>query len=667
MKQMIRMALLAILLSQGCSFTQKIKTGLQAYEVKQYAVAADLFQKEFESSKVREDKAKLAFLAAECFTRLNRQADAAKWYDTAWQEGFGPDAQERYAQALKRQEKYMEAIQVYEQMASSAPGNARYRSEITTCRQALEWKNNSHPDYQIEPVSFNTTSAEYAPHPIGPGKVVFTSDRNSKHNSETYPWTGRSYADLYVWNKTSNAVEEFDARINSADNDGTAIVSPDGNMLVFTRCFVDQTYDAWCKLMISYRRGNQWTSPVTFPFIQEKVNYGQPAFAANGTTLFFSSDVKGGQGGHDLYYTQLDDQGNWNMPVNLGSLVNSAGDELYPTVYKDTLFFSSDHFAGLGGLDIFKTWLDRAGAWVPPQNLRAPVNSGGDDFSYVIDTFSKPEKNILVQGYFTSSRDGASRNDDIYAFAITKPEGVMADAPGEEIPAVQEENTPVQKLFLAVRVLGQTYEIKDDPNSARASIRPLPNGPIIISQGVMDRRMVTDDLGQLLFELEWNTKYIFTARYRDHLAAAFELNTAEVEKKPNTPIVTVNHTFILEPVIKNKEIVLENIFYDYDQWSIREDAKPSLNNLSRTLKTNPGIRIQLTSHTDCRGTEEYNLELSQKRAQAAIEYLQSTGIPAIRLVAAGLGESSPAVLCDCESCTEEQHQTNRRTTFKIID
>ena len=178
---------------------------------------------------------------------------------------------------------------------------------------------------------------------------------------------------------------------------------------------------------------------------------------------------------------------------------------------------------------------------------------------------------------------------------------------------------------------------------------------------------MTDELGQFLIKLEWNKQYTFTARYRDHLAASFTLNTAEVERNPVKPITTINQIMELDPIFRNKEIVLENIFYDYDQWAIREDAKPSLKNLSTILKNNPSIRIQLSSYTDCRGTDEYNLDLSQKRAQAAIDYLMTEGISAKRLVAQGFGESNLSVNCVCEECTEEQHQENRRTTFKIID
>jgi outer membrane protein OmpA-like peptidoglycan-associated protein len=168
-------------------------------------------------------------------------------------------------------------------------------------------------------------------------------------------------------------------------------------------------------------------------------------------------------------------------------------------------------------------------------------------------------------------------------------------------------------------------------------------------------------------KLEWDKNYLVTARYRDHLAETVTIKTSDLVKNPSNPITTINQVLVLDPIFKNKEIELENIFYDYDEWAIREDAKPSLDHLSNIMKSNPSIRIQLSSHTDCRGTDDYNLDLSQKRAQAAIEYLITTGITANRLTAQGLGEAYKAINCECESCTEEEHQKNRRTTFKIID
>lgn len=666
MRNQVLILILALVWVAGCTFTRKVQTGMQAYEVKQFSVATTLFEQEYEASRFQDDKAILAFYAGESYTNLNDPVAAAEWYLKASKDGFGPDALERYANALKQQERYPEAIEAYERLLAASPGNATYRSNVTLVRQAIDWKKNKNAAYEIAPVIFNSPASDYAPVLMGPDQILFTSDRDSDVSSDRYLWTGRAFSDLYVGSTGSGEITLFDPVINSKENEGTVAFSPDGNSMVFTRCYVADEYDAWCKLMISYKQGYQWSDPEPLPFVTEKVNFGHPAFAANGTTLFFASDAPDGQGGHDLYFSQLDAENNWSAPVNLGPRINTMGQEKYPTVYKDTLFFSSDRHAGLGGLDIFKTYLNSNNEWVPPINLGAPINSGGDDFGFIVDTFAIPKDDVKMQGFFATSRGGTSRYDDIYSFTLS---GQLPDV------IVSEENNqdtvtePIidYQLYLTLKVMEPQFEIQDDPNSRRIGKRPLPNGPVIINEGIMDQRFVTDELGQLLIRLEWDKQYKFTARYRDHLAESFEINTAEIEKDPAKPIKTINQLLELDPIFFDKEIVLENIFYDYDQWAIREDAKPSLDDLSKILKTNPSIRIQLASHTDCRGTEEYNLELSQKRAQAAIDYLMTTGIPARRLVAQGFGESAPEINCECDDCSEDQHQKNRRTTFKIID
>jgi peptidoglycan-associated lipoprotein len=250
-------------LGVGCSFTQKIHTGKQAYDVKQFAVATQLFEKEYADSRTAQEKAYLAFFAGESYTRLNDPSSAAEWYHHAFTDGFGVDALDRYAGALKQQEKYQEAIQAYEELLKMVPNHAGYRANITLCKQAIDWKKNSNPAYEIASVAFNSPSADYAPQPIGRGVVMFTSDRDSREHTNSYLWTGRAFSDLYVSNATQGSVTPFDAKINSPDNEGTAVISPDGNVLIFTRCYVDKVYDAWCKLMISYRRGNAWSDPQT--------------------------------------------------------------------------------------------------------------------------------------------------------------------------------------------------------------------------------------------------------------------------------------------------------------------------------------------------------------------------------------------------------------------
>ncbi len=666
MQKLVLIACLVIMASVACTFTQKVKTGMQAYEVKQYSVAAQLFEKEYSETNNPAEKAKLAFLAGESYKHLNDMGSAGNWYMKAYKDGSDEQALLSYANAMKYQERYEEALGAYEDLFQKNTGIAAYRSQVTLVKQALEWSRNPNTSYEIRPAAFNSQFADYAPQPIGPGQVLFTSDRESRDTKDTYLWTGRAYSDLYVTNAASQ-VTPFSSIINSDGNEGTAIISPDGNVLVFTRCFVGGSYDAWCQLMYSIKKGAGWSEPEVFPFVKDKINYGHPAFAANGTTLFFSSDAPAGQGGHDIYFTQSDGHGGWSEPANLGSMVNTMGQEQYPTVYNDTLYYSSDQIAGLGGLDIFKTWLNADNQWVAPINLRAPINSGGDDFGFVVDTFATIRAGELMKGYFTSARAGTSRNDDIYSFTL---KGVVPEP--TDVATIPDEKVTEQPLinyqvYLSLRVVEPIYEIPDDPNSRKTGKRPLPNGPVIMSEGLMDERFVTDDKGYVLLKLDLDKKYTFTARYRDHLSASYSINTGDLEKEPFNPIITVNQILELDPIFKNKEIVLENIFYDYDQWFIRDDAKPSLNALSNIMKSNPAIKIQLSSHTDCRGTDEYNQDLSQKRAQAAIEYLMSVGIPARRLVAQGFGESAPAVTCNCDNCTEEQHQKNRRTTFKIID
>lgn len=665
MRQIFVLTAALVFFVSACTFTRKVRTGMQAYEVKQYSVATQLFAEEYESTTLKSDRAILAFYAGESFSQMGEPQAAADWYLKASENGYGPEANESYADALKKQEKYAEAMAVYEELFQQTPGNAGYRANVNLCRQAYEWSNQKNESVTITSAEFNSPGADYSPVPTGPGELMFTSDWDPG-NGDTYLWTGRGFSNIYEVNITSGIIDLFDDVINTEKNEGTGVIDPEGGMMVFTRCYVKDDYDAWCKLMYSYLRGGIWSTPEPFWFVKEGINYGHPAFAANGTTLFFSSDDPAGQGGHDLYISQFDPSEGWSEPVNIGGAINTSGNEQYPTVFGDTLYFSSDKLAGLGGLDIFKTYLAADGSWVSPINLRAPFNSGGDDFGFVIDTFTPLTEGNIMHGYFTSSRNGGAGGDDIYAFSVSgiKDDIEIVDQPVEEIP---EEELIDYQLYLVLRVMEPQFKDKGDPNSPRIGMRPLPNGPIIVTEGVTDQRFVTDELGQFLTRLEWGKAYTFTAKYRDHLAVKYTLNTAEIEKDPNKPNKTITEIMVLDPIFKNKEIVIDSIFYDFDQWAIREDARPPLDKLSAILKNNPQINIQLSSYTDCRGTEEYNLDLSQKRAEAAIEYLKSTGIPARRMIARGFGESNLVVNCECESCTEEEHQANRLTTFKILE
>jgi outer membrane protein OmpA-like peptidoglycan-associated protein len=293
--------------------------------------------------------------------------------------------------------------------------------------------------------------------------------------------------------------------------------------------------------------------------------------------------------------------------------------------------------------------------------LKAPINSGWDDFGFVVDTFSKPQDNILARGYFSSSRNTQS-GDDIYTWQRQVP----AQSPETEIVTPKPGAPPRYHVYLAIKVVEPVFSTPGDPNSDRIGKQPIPEVVLHITEGIAMRREVTDKNGLLIFELAWDRSYEFQAIKKGYLNQYRVFRTTGLKKDPANPVTTYNMEIVLERIFENTEIVLHDIYYDYDEWVIREDARPSLDALAKILKENPQLKIQLSSHTDCRGEDDYNQDLSQKRAQSAVDYLISQQIKTERMVAVGYGESNFAVDCNCGDCTEEQHQKNRRTTFKIL-
>jgi outer membrane protein OmpA-like peptidoglycan-associated protein len=209
--------------------------------------------------------------------------------------------------------------------------------------------------------------------------------------------------------------------------------------------------------------------------------------------------------------------------------------------------------------------------------------------------------------------------------------------------------------------------IPSNPNSKILGRKPLSGAVVQAEWGTKKQAFTVKDDGFFKMELAENTDYSFNATLGGYLTNNAKFSTKGIAKDPGNPVQTFEIEIVLDKIFRNKEIVLENIYYDYDKWDIRPDAEPTLNRLAEVLRQNPGIRIQLGSHTDCRGTDAYNQSLSQRRAQSAVNYLISKGIDGALLSAKGYGESQPAALCACSNCTEVEHQTNRRTTFKVVE
>lgn len=663
----------------ACNYTQKIRDGKTAFEHKQFAVATKYLPQEFQSSKSRLEKGKIALMLAQSYRTLHRDEEAARWFKTAHDNAAGTDALREYALALKRLERYDEAIEVFKQLGIEVGSPYEYRREITACNQAKGWLTDTiYAPFVVENAAFNSAAADYALTRLGENILIFSSDRTNAIGEKKYEWTGNQFSDLFSIEKEGNKVNNFSKTINSVFNEATPTFSADGKLIVFTRCGEKNVAVSHCKLFFSEKNNTEWSEPEPLPFLKDKINYGTPALSADGKLLIFAANDPEGWGGYDLYTVERRQNGEWGDPRIMSRTINTVGNEIYPTIDGDTLYFSSDFQVGMGGLDIFKTYKMREGktfSWASPRNMLPPINSGADDFAFVPSQkpSQKPSPKADTEGgYFTSNRVGGRGNDDIYRFSHRTPKErpappVVVLNPNKNDSLSNKPKEIKYKIFLDIFVVEKIFEQNDNPNSRVMGKKPLANALVksVLNGKKWEQMSVTE--GGISVELKEETDYQFTASLQNYFNASAKFSTKGIGRDPQNPEQRFELEIVLDKIYKEKEITLENIYYDYDKSDIREDAKPTLNKLAEMLRQNPLIKIQLSSHTDCRGNDTYNQNLSQRRAESAVNYLISLGIETSRLAARGYGESLPAVSCDCRRCTESEHQANRRTTFKVIE
>lgn len=642
---------------------QKVRDGETAWSRKQYSSAIPLLTREFEKAKTRAEKGKKAFKIAESYRILAQDDLALPWYQKAYDNQFGTDALRELAYTLKRQERYDEAKTAFKDLGIEIGSPYEYRREINTCEIAAGWKKIQAPEFRIGPMDFNTRDAEYAPVLYKTDELAFTSDRNGSTGEEVYAWTGNQFSDIYIYNLSNNTSRKADARINTPDNEGTASFALNFTEIYFTRCEGPKKQDAYCRIMFSTYKNNEWTSPKPLDLFPNNINYGQPSISEDGTKLYFAANHPDGWGGFDLYVSERSPEG-WGEPKLLSRAVNTIGNEQFPYIIGDTLYFSSDFHPGMGGLDIFRTYRMPNGEWAPAFNLKPPINSGADDFGFVREPRVPSKPGVLQTGYFTSNRSGGQGNDDIYRYEMLPEPPKPPVAAGQDKPAATPRRTV---LRLDVFVLEKVFSNPADPNSKVLGRKALPGSKLDILINKTQQTVTVNEEGTFSLLLEDQTDYAFTAAREGYLTNAGKFSTIGIGRDPASEEQIFELEIVLDKIFMNQEIILENIYYDFDKWDIRSDAKPTLDALAENLRLNPGIRVQLASHTDCRGNDNYNLELSQKRAQSVVDYLITAGIEASRLSARGFGESQPSVDCLCARCSEEQHQANRRTTFSIVE
>ena len=652
MKQLLLLIIILITISLPEVAAQKRKSerAYSSFNAGEYFDAIDQFKDAYSKTN-KSDKitrTELVYMIAECYRLINDPKNAETWYKLAVKSSYSkPDGQYYLAESVKKNGKYQQAIDEFKKYKQVAPADARADQEIRSCELALEWLRNPE-SYKVEELKeLNSKESDFSPAYVRDdfGMVYFTSSRDDAAGNKTHGATGQSFTDIFesrVDKKSKWSTPVPVMEINSEFEDGTPSLSSDYKELYFTRCEVGKREKKGCVIMYSKRAGDAWGQPKNVGILADSVVAAHPALSPDGSTLYFVSDIEGGFGKKDIWKTTRSKGGDaWSKPVNLGPDINTTGDELFPYCREDgTLYFSSDGLIGMGGLDIFKAKPQPDGSWVV-LNMKPPVNSFADDFGIILENGNE-------KGIFSSTRKGKG-NDELYSFELPP---LKFNVTG----LVKDEKTGVAITGSLVQL------IASDGSNLQAE---------------------TGSSGDFKFGLKADVDYIFLASKRGYLNGK-EKETTKGQEKSREFMVTILLTGI------DKPIELPNILYDFGKWDLRPESMVSLDKLVETLLDNPNVTIELMSHTDSRDTEEYNQELSQKRAQIVVQYLIDKGIAAERLSPKGYGESTPKVVdpdivkqnpflragtplseqyINSLASDEEKeiaHQINRRTEFRVL-
>ncbi len=637
-------------LGTSCRTAKETTDGKTAFESKQYIFASDLLQKELSALKTTEEKIEKTLMIARAYKNSNQPAEAVKWYEKNIELKENSEIIFEYALELKRNEDYKKAAIVFEKlMSEDADYGPECRRNIEICKLAQVWMAESKAAKTVNLELINSAQSDYAAFKLKDGSLVFTSDRYEATGDDKYKWTGEKYGDLYIA-KNNGIVfsnpQAFDASLNTNFYEGVACFNKDNNILFFTRCGSTGSKSDFCAIYKSLWDGSAWGIPEPQPLLSDTCNVGQPFLSIDGKTLFFTSDFLGGFGGRDIYFVAINADGTLEEPSNAGSAVNTEQDEMFPTLDENNniLYFSSNGLTGMGGLDIFKATKEK-NIWKNVENMRYPINSGADDFYLILDK-NKPandQDTVLKSGYLTSARKNGKGMDDIYSYQLF-----------------------LQNNFvLEVKVVTKTYSIPEDPKSNIIGKEILKDAKVeLISNKVLAQ--LTDGNGMTKFALEKEMDYNIDASKNGYLKKS-TTTTTKGKRDANRTEVVITVEIELEKIFSSQDIEISNIYYGLDSTQLRPESFPALDTLLSLFKQNPDITIEIGSHTDSRGSDAHNLKLSQGRAQSVIDYLISKGISPERLIAKGYGETKLINNCGNDiKCTEDEHQRNRRTTFRVI-
>ena len=635
--------------------TKKSKAD-EAFLVQNYYDAAALYKEAYLKEKNRAKKSELTFLQAECW-RMVATPQALKKAESMYKRAIKakyPHAEVylRYAQVLHLQQKFDDAVEQYKKYQQLKPEDDRPSKGIESCAFAKEALDNP-SRYEVDGLDItNSRANDFAPS-FGNGDydvLFFTSARDGGVGKGADGFTGQSYTDLWSvkrdrkgnWSKPV----VFPDPMNTGAHEAATSLNKRGNEMYFTRCEESSKEKPvpTCEIYFSKKKGKGWTAPVLLPLPYDSIStFGHPCISQNGKLLYFASDMKGGFGGKDIWMVKKIKRDEWSEPINLGNQINTSGDELFPFIHSDgSLYFASNGHVGMGGMDIYKAEFDTEGTLLSISNMKSPINSPQDDFGIIFE--GKDER-----GYFSSNRIGGKGGDDIYQFNLPSLtltlSGIATDA---------NTNGIVGGAIVSLMGTDGTTATTSTDNSGRYEF-----GKDVINEGVA---------------------YELTISKEGYLSTTANETTFGVRESQDFVL-----DISLEPT--KKEIILPRIEYDFNSAQLREESKLALDALVAVLLDNPTVIIELRSHTDFRAGTEFNMILSQNRAQVCVDYMLSKGVEPLRIIPIGMGETEPYVMdrkdgrlkmgvvldesyinsLRREKDREKAHQYNRRTDFKVLD
>lgn len=594
----------------------------------EYFDASKTYRKVYNRLTKREDRplrGEVAYKLATCYRRLNQSARSAAAYQNAIRYEY-PDSMAYYwlGRSLQADGKYAQAEQAYRTFLEWQPDDNLAKEGLKGAIMGKNAKGKKRTRYVVRNAKlFNSRRADFSPMYLDKNydQLYFTTTNEKVKGETRSEITGMKKGDIWFAKKNEKGEwqrpEPVEGELNSDMDEGIVSFSPDGQTMYLTMARRSPVSNTSVEIYTSRRSDANWSQPQKFEILSDTVSaVGHPAVSPDGKYLYFASDMAGGYGGKDIWRIGIDDRK--GTLENLGPQINTSGDEMFPYVRTDSLlYFSSDGHPGYGGLDLFSARLNSTGDRWSVENMGLPMNSQGDDFGI---TFGPGET-----GFLSSNRGDGRGYDHIFSF---------------ELPEIK------------VTISGWVTD-KDDEPVANAIIR------IVGDDGSNQKEVARDD-GSFKFNLNRGVKYVMLAGAQGYLNVKQEFESDMEEEDADYGV-----DFILAAVYKPQ--VVENIFYDFDKATLRDESKEALDEMAAMLRDNPNVTIEMGSHTDRKGSDEYNEALSDRRAKSVVDYLIAAGISADRLTFKGYGEKSPKTVTKRINKEYPQFEVGTVLTEEYID